>query len=188
MVAVNPPPHLQMPAEFLSDKAKRDYFQQLEFILWQLFERTGGGSDAVTGNDGFVEASGVSNVDELVEELQSRFQQQVIPDERIDDLEVLSGITPREISDRVELVYVNAPDADYDHLEDDDVVYLIGTNDFNLLPEAEAYKNIVIKNEGVGTITIVPNGSETLEVTATLTSGESVTLAPRGESFSWSGI
>lgn len=185
MVQVNSPFQLKIPDEFLKNNDTRNFFEKQQFTLWQLWLRTGGGSDSVTGNEGFVEVSGVSNVDELVEELINKFQQQSIPDERIDDLEVLSGITPRETSDRVELVYVNAPDANYDHLEDDDVVYLIGTNDFNFLSQAQAYKNVTVKNEGVGTITMVPDGSETAEITS-LTPGESITFGPRGTGFSWS--
>jgi len=53
MAAVNPPPNLRLPRDFVSDKDKRDYFQQLEFIIFQLWTRTGGGSDKIEAIDTF---------------------------------------------------------------------------------------------------------------------------------------
>lgn len=47
MSRVNPPPHLKMPDEFFSDKGKRTYFEQLQFIIFQMWKRTGGGEDAI---------------------------------------------------------------------------------------------------------------------------------------------
>ena len=44
---VNPPPHLRLPEEFAKDKAKREFFRQIDQILFQLWNRTGGPTDAV---------------------------------------------------------------------------------------------------------------------------------------------
>lgn len=82
---------------------------------------------------------------------------------------------------------VVAPDATYVQLEEDDVVYMTGNNNFNFLPQAQAYKQVTIKNEGVGTTTLVPDGAETTEL-ATLTATQSATMVPRGVAFSWSSI
>ena len=105
-------------------------------------------------------------------------------------LEVLADTSTAAVvdisqSDRLEIVV--ASDADYTHVASNDLVYMTGTNDFDLLPVASGYKFITIKNEGVGTTTIVPNGSETTEHTS-LTATQSVTLAPGGTSFSWSVV
>lgn len=51
MATVNPPPHLRIPQEFLADPAKRTYFQQLEFIIFQLFKRSGGGEDLLDSTE-----------------------------------------------------------------------------------------------------------------------------------------
>jgi hypothetical protein len=47
MATVNPPPQLQLPKEFISNKQQRNYFKQVETILFQLWQRTGGTVDAV---------------------------------------------------------------------------------------------------------------------------------------------
>lgn len=52
MSRVNPPPHLKVPQRFIADKETRDYLENLEFIVFQLWKRVGGGNDAVaTGNE-----------------------------------------------------------------------------------------------------------------------------------------
>jgi hypothetical protein len=38
MTDVNPPPHLKIPKVFLEKKETRGYFQQIEFILFQLWK------------------------------------------------------------------------------------------------------------------------------------------------------
>ena len=47
MSRVNPPPNLRIPKRFLANKEDRDYFQQLEFILFQLWKRSGGGENLI---------------------------------------------------------------------------------------------------------------------------------------------
>lgn len=44
---VNPPPHIKIPKEFLDSPALRPYFQQINNLLFQLWKRTGGSTDAV---------------------------------------------------------------------------------------------------------------------------------------------
>ena len=46
-IDVNPPPQVKIPQQFLQDKATRDFFQQQQQILFQLWNRTGGSSDAI---------------------------------------------------------------------------------------------------------------------------------------------
>lgn len=47
---VNPPPILQLPPELLKDRQTRDYFKQVETILFQLWKRTGGEVDVIEDN------------------------------------------------------------------------------------------------------------------------------------------
>lgn len=47
MSRVNPPPHLRIPRKLYDDPEMRDYFQQFEFIMFQLWKRVGGSNDAV---------------------------------------------------------------------------------------------------------------------------------------------
>lgn len=48
MVDVNQPPPLKMPQAFFTDAEVRAYMQQIGQILWQLWRRTGGSTDAVS--------------------------------------------------------------------------------------------------------------------------------------------
>jgi len=57
MSRVNPPPHIQIPKKFFDDPATRPYFQQIEFIIFQLWQRTGGGEDLVADGLQFVPGS-----------------------------------------------------------------------------------------------------------------------------------
>lgn len=54
MSTVNPPPHLKMPKKIFDDKPSRNYFGGFEFILFQLWKRTGGGTDEVLAANQFV--------------------------------------------------------------------------------------------------------------------------------------
>ena len=54
MANVNPPPHLKLPKQFFDDKGAREYFQSLEFIVFQLWKRSGGGTDAIETANQFV--------------------------------------------------------------------------------------------------------------------------------------
>tara|TARA_R110002096_G_scaffold66306_1_gene161348 strand:- start:10771 stop:11247 length:477 start_codon:yes stop_codon:yes gene_type:complete len=46
-VNVNPPPQLDIPRDFIGDISKRNYFEQIETILFQLWQRTGGTTDEI---------------------------------------------------------------------------------------------------------------------------------------------
>lgn len=48
---VNPPPQLKRPKKIREDKELETYFQQLEFIVFQLYQRTGGGTDLIDQAD-----------------------------------------------------------------------------------------------------------------------------------------
>lgn len=50
MAQVNPPPQLNIPPNFLKDRETRDYLRQIETILFQLYNRTGGASDIIEDN------------------------------------------------------------------------------------------------------------------------------------------
>lgn len=47
MARVNPPPTLRRPPSLAKDQAADAYLRQLEWILFQLWERTGGGDDII---------------------------------------------------------------------------------------------------------------------------------------------
>jgi hypothetical protein len=46
-IPVNPPPYSRIPARFANDAELRPYFESLRTILYQLWQRTGGSSDAI---------------------------------------------------------------------------------------------------------------------------------------------
>jgi len=48
-VKVNPPPQLRIPDQFFNDQELRSFFERQRLILFQLWMRTGGSSDAVSG-------------------------------------------------------------------------------------------------------------------------------------------
>jgi len=48
MTNVNPPPQPPIPAKFRDDPSVLDYLQQIQFIIFQLWERTGGGDDDIS--------------------------------------------------------------------------------------------------------------------------------------------
>lgn len=45
MAKVNPPPQLRIPKEFLANTEIRSFFEQQQTILFQLWQKLGGGSD-----------------------------------------------------------------------------------------------------------------------------------------------
>lgn len=47
-VQVNPPPQLRIPKKIFDDPELLSYFENLGVILWQLWNRTGGGTDSIT--------------------------------------------------------------------------------------------------------------------------------------------
>lgn len=53
MAQVNPPPILQIPPELVKDRQTRDYFRQVETILFQLWQRTGGDIDLIEELESF---------------------------------------------------------------------------------------------------------------------------------------
>ncbi len=51
---VNPPPGLRIPKAFLNDPETREYINQLNTIIFQLYRKTGGVNDPIEqiGNEG----------------------------------------------------------------------------------------------------------------------------------------
>lgn len=47
MAEVNPPPHIKLPRKLAEDPELRAYFQNRDFIQFQLWQRTGGGTDVI---------------------------------------------------------------------------------------------------------------------------------------------
>jgi hypothetical protein len=47
MAKVNPPPQIRRPQKITGDRELRPYFERLEWLLFQLWTRTGGGDDSV---------------------------------------------------------------------------------------------------------------------------------------------
>jgi len=58
MAAVNPPPHIKLPKKLAQDPELRAYFQNRDFVQFQLWQRSGGGADLVE------DAIGCSSSDE----------------------------------------------------------------------------------------------------------------------------
>jgi len=56
MAKVNPPSYLKTPAKFKDDASLGGYFEQVEFILYQLWGRTGGQEDFVFEGGEAIEA------------------------------------------------------------------------------------------------------------------------------------
>ena len=56
MAKVNPPSYLKTPAKFKDDASLGGYFEQIEFILYQLWGRTGGQEDFVFEGGEAIEA------------------------------------------------------------------------------------------------------------------------------------
>lgn len=54
MAKANPPPFIKIPQQFLADREVRKYFQNKDFILFQLWKKTGGGADLVAESNQFV--------------------------------------------------------------------------------------------------------------------------------------
>jgi len=57
-VNVNPPPALRIPAKFFKDPELRTFFEQNRTILFQLWNRTGGSSDAVSSTEEALTSTG----------------------------------------------------------------------------------------------------------------------------------
>lgn len=57
---VNPPPNLKLPVAFQENNDQRTYFRQLEWIMFQLWKRTGGGTDDTSNLE-----SAINQFDEL---------------------------------------------------------------------------------------------------------------------------
>ena len=51
MSRVNPPPSLKIPEEIARNKKTSYFFEQIVFTLFQLWRRTGGGTDSVLATD-----------------------------------------------------------------------------------------------------------------------------------------
>jgi len=47
MAKVNPPPQLRRPRKITTDNELRPYFERLEWLLFQLWTRTGGSDDSI---------------------------------------------------------------------------------------------------------------------------------------------
>lgn len=57
-VSVNPPPQLKIPDEFLKDDEIRSFFERQRTIIWQLWLRTGGSTDAIDDSEQSLISSG----------------------------------------------------------------------------------------------------------------------------------
>jgi len=56
-VKVNPPPQVKIPAKFFNDPELRSFFERLDTILFQLWNRTGGSTDLIaTTEEGLTSA------------------------------------------------------------------------------------------------------------------------------------
>lgn len=53
MANVNPPANLRTPRQFDNDPEALKYFRDLEFIMFQMWKRTGGGEDMIAESSQF---------------------------------------------------------------------------------------------------------------------------------------
>lgn len=74
------------------------------------------------------------------------------------------------------LEIVESSSLPYTHLGTEDVVILTGTGDFDLLLSASATKGVIVHAE-TGTVTVVPQGGDTVSQT-TITVGNSASYYP----------
>jgi hypothetical protein len=51
--SVNPPPFLKLPPEFLKDRQTRAFIEQQNQVIFQLWNRLGGGNDSVSDLQNF---------------------------------------------------------------------------------------------------------------------------------------
>jgi hypothetical protein len=70
-VNVNPPPQFKLPKKFLEDPEIRGYFKSLDWFLWQMFNRTGGGNDAIETASANVNLNTTSIVFDIMERIGS---------------------------------------------------------------------------------------------------------------------
>jgi hypothetical protein len=57
MSRVNPPPFAKIPKEFAANRETKSYFENIQFTLFQLWKRTGGGTDEVEQSLQYVASS-----------------------------------------------------------------------------------------------------------------------------------
>lgn len=62
MSKVNLPP-LQVPKKILADSELKGYFEEQAFVIYQLYQRTGGGDDIESGTNNIVVTTAISNTD-----------------------------------------------------------------------------------------------------------------------------
>jgi hypothetical protein len=68
---VNPPPQLRIPDEFASNREQFAFFRQINTILFQLWNRTGGSSDEISNQANTFNVNLASQVAQLNERIGS---------------------------------------------------------------------------------------------------------------------
>ena len=74
--------------------------------------------------------------------------------------------------------------SEYNQELDDDVIIGTGTFNINLIAVSTAIKRVTIRSNGASTLTLIPDGSDTTEIT-TVSANTSVTLAPNDSDSEW---
>ena len=74
MADVNPPPSQQLPRQFFEDPEVRKYMEALQFNVFQLWKRTGGGQDLIqeTITNNITNTGVLSNADGRISRLTKR--------------------------------------------------------------------------------------------------------------------
>lgn len=148
MANVNPPPIPRIPRQFLQDVETRGFFQEVQRILFQLWLRSGGGSDAIQNASGISEFDGVDGLIDRIEELEAL---DVGSHKNLEDLEALEPSYYENLIDRLE---------ELESAFDDPVVYSEESNVIEIGSAITAYTTtgdediIICNNSAALTITM----------------------------------
>ena len=117
MAKVNPPPFLKTPKEFLKNKETRAYFKAAEFMWFQLWKRSGGGSDLFT------------SIESISDELsQIDFSQEFSALEQIEDL---IPIVDKQFYSAIKNTNYTAVDGDFIDMRQSAIITLDNNADSN---------------------------------------------------------
>ena len=159
MAKVNPPPFLKTPKEFLKNKETRAYFKAAEFMWFQLWKRSGGGSDLFT------------SIESISDELsQIDFSQEFSALEQIEDL---IPIVDKQFYSAIKNTNYTAVDGDFIDMRQSAIITLDNNAEWN--------DQIKTRN-GDGSLTKV---TSTIQIRHKGRRGNTVNIRNEGTSYHW---